>query len=129
MNTGNQIWIWVVVAIVVIGGGWWLLSSHPANNTSGANGPTIKIGLILPLTGPQANIGEAGKNAADLAIAKINADSSLKYKYELDIQDDSFDPAKTVSAVQKLLSVDQVNAVISVGSGPGNVVAPIAEKD
>ena len=34
---------------------------------------TIKIGVILPLTGPNAVIGQEEKRGVDMAIEKINA--------------------------------------------------------
>mgnify|MGYP003385516593 CR=1 FL=1 len=118
----NIIWVGLLVVVVIIGG--FVLGRPHAESTG-----SIKIGLILPLTGDLAFIGEAGRDAANLALAEVNADPSLKHTYTLVIEDDAFNPAKTAGAINKLISVDHVNAVISVGSGGGNVVAPIAEEN
>ena len=120
--------IWTaIVVIIVIGGGWYYFS-HSKTTPVAEAGP-IKIGYTASLTGSLASVGEAGKNGAELAMDEINADKTLKHKYELVIEDDSFDPAKTASAATKLISVDKVDALISAGSGPGNVVAPLAEQN
>lgn len=116
-----------VAVLVVILAGFYILGSKKEEVAN--NSKPIKIGLILPLTGDLGFIGEAGKGGALLAIEKINNNASLKNKYELVIEDDSFDAKKTASAINKLLSIDKVNAVISVSSTGGNVVAPIAEKN
>ena len=34
---------------------------------------TIKVGIVLPLTGPQAKFGEIEKQSFDLALEEINA--------------------------------------------------------
>ncbi|MBI3638387.1 ABC transporter substrate-binding protein [Candidatus Wolfebacteria bacterium] len=87
---------------------------------------TVKIGVIAPLTGDLAFIGEGFRDAALLAKDDLK---NTKYNYELIFEDDQIDPIKTVSAVNKLMSVDKVDAVITISSGPGNAVAPIAEQN
>ncbi len=123
MKTNTLLVIGVLIVVVV--GGWFVLNEKDGSEQS----ETVKIGLILPLTGDLAHFGEAGQRAASLAIEEINANTGFSYNYELVIEDDSFDARKTASALNKLISVDRVDAVVSVGSGPGNVVAPIVEKN
>jgi branched-chain amino acid transport system substrate-binding protein len=114
--------LWVVIIVIVVVAIIAGMRQEPATT----EGP-IKIGVSLPLTGDLAFIGEADRNAALLAIEEINNNANLKHKYELVIDDDSFDAAKASGVIQKFISIDKVNAVISVGSTAGNVVAPIAE--
>lgn len=116
-------WGILLVVLAVVVGGLYVGSLTKAPEKNGV----IKIGLILPLTGDLAFIGEAGKNAAELAVEELNADTSNAHRYELVIEDDGFDAKKTASAIQKLVSVDTVDVVVSVSTGGGNVVAPIAE--
>lgn len=87
---------------------------------------TIKIGYIGPLTGNVAFIGQGVKNAAELALGDLQA-KSTKYKYELIFEDDGFDPKRSASAASKLINIDKVDALVSVASGAGSVVSPIAE--
>jgi len=87
---------------------------------------TIKIGVIAPLSGNLAFLGEGYRDA--FLLAKENSNNT-KYNYELIFEDDQMDPAKTATALQKLISIDKVNAVVSFASGPANMISPIAEQN
>ena len=43
------------------------------DNVPGAAQDTIKVGIVLPLTGEQAKFGEIEKHSFDLALEEINA--------------------------------------------------------
>lgn len=86
---------------------------------------TIKIGIVAPLTGGGALVGQNAVNAIELAKADLKG---AKNNYEIIVEDDQTDPAKSASAAQKLIDIDKVAALISVTSGTGNAVAPIAMK-
>lgn len=88
---------------------------------------TIKIGISLPLTGGYAIIGEPMKAAIDLAIEDVNSNSD-RYKYEAIYEDDQFNPTNSLSAVQKLVSIDNVDFLITAGSPVGMAIGPIAEE-
>jgi len=87
---------------------------------------TIKIGAILPLTGGGAMMGDSGRKALLLAKEKL---SGTKYNYELIFEDDRLDPGMTASAINKLVGIDKVDAVISFSSGSGNVISPITQQN
>lgn len=123
MSTSTKTILWIVVLIVIIGGGYVFYNS----NKTPVAASDIKIGLSLPLTGDLAFIGEADRNAAQLALEEVKARTDLKNRYELVIEDDGFDAAKAASAVKKLITVDKVNALVSISSTAGNAAAPIAE--
>jgi branched-chain amino acid transport system substrate-binding protein len=73
---------------------------------------TLKIGVILPLTGPNAMIGQEEKRGINMAIEKINAaGGALKKKVELIIEDNRGDPTVIVSAAEKLITRDKVVAL------------------
>lgn len=130
----NKTVIGTVIIVILLIGGWYVYQNQSSTPTpatglpAGEAGEPIKIGLIAPLTGDIAFIGEAAKNSAELALAKIGEDKDFLHKYELVVEDDAFDPKKTASAINKLISIDKVSAVISLGSGGANVVSPIAEQ-
>ena len=88
---------------------------------------TIKIGFVLPLSGNAAFIGEGMKRAAELALKEVQA-VDTKYSYEVVFEDDAFTPAKTASALQKLISLEKVDVVSTVASAAGGVANPLAEK-
>ncbi len=118
--------IGIVVVVIIAGLAWY----GWANKGAGTNIPdgekqTIKIGFSLPLTGDVAFLGESYRDAINMAVADID---DTKYKYEVVFEDDKFEPAKAVTAVNKLIAVDKVNVIGSIGSPAGNAVNPLAEK-
>ena len=96
---------------------------------------TIKIGVVLPLTGPSADGGNYVKNGLLLAQdelnkAEDNADQDLAYHYELLFQDSMYDPKTAVSAVRKLIDSDQVKYIVGAqGSSETLAITPIAEEN
>ena len=91
----------------------------------------IKIGSILPLTGDLAVYGENMKNGMDLAVLQINEQGGINGKNLVVIyEDDQGDPKSSVSAFQKLITVDKVPVVVGVPfSSSALPIAPIADKE
>ena len=87
-----------------------------------ADSSVLNVGFIAPLSGPAASYGAASKNGFELALSELN-DKSIRVVWE----DDQFNPAKSVSAFQKLVSHDAPDVVICVGSATCNALAPLAE--
>ena len=100
-----------------------LILINPVNVNQ--NSP-IKIGIILPLTGDLALIGEPAKLGAEMALKKFK---NKKNTYQLIFEDDQYNVAKTVTAANKLISTDKIIALITLGSAEGNGVKPIANKN
>lgn len=90
----------------------------------------IKIGGVLPLTGSAAVWGENAKMGLEIALEEVNEAGGVKgKKLKLIIEDSQSDPAKAVSALQKLISTDKVSVVIGdIASSSVLAMAPIAEK-
>ncbi len=95
-----------------------------------AMGQGFKIGAVLPMTGPQAFIGTAEKNAAQMATDEINRSGGIRgQKLEFIAYDDTGDPSKAVLAVKKLIEVDKVPVIVGPGTTPCTMaVIPIVEK-
>jgi branched-chain amino acid transport system substrate-binding protein len=73
----------------------------------------IKIGLAGVMSGPVALIGQQSKEGADLRVREINeAGGILGRKLELYVADHACDPAQGITAVTKLISSDNVSAII-----------------
>jgi branched-chain amino acid transport system substrate-binding protein len=94
-------------------------------------GKEINIGAILPLTGDAGSYGAALKKGMDVALAGINAQGGINGKKLVVIVEDSqADPAKAVSAFNKLRSVDRVPMVLGDMFSAGTLaIAPIAERN
>ena len=81
------------------------LSSYAADNT-------IKVGVVLPLTGEQAKFGEIEKNSFLMALDAVNESGGVNgKKIELIIEDDTGKPDIGRSAVEKLIYKDNVVAL------------------
>ena len=66
-----------------------------------AEGVTLKIGFIGPLTGAAADYGMSAKQGAEIAVAEINAKGGIQI--EFNAQDDEHDAEKSVNAYNNLL--------------------------
>jgi branched-chain amino acid transport system substrate-binding protein len=76
---------------------------------------SVKVGIVLPLTGPQAKFGEVEKLSFDLALEEINAAGGINgKKLELLIEDDTGRPDVGRSVVEKLITKDKV---VMIGGG------------
>jgi hypothetical protein len=80
---------------------------------------TIKIGLLLALTGPW-KAGRTIPGAAALAVQRINADPSFLggMRVEFTFEDVGCRTYKAVTGVQKLLSDPKIDAVVGPGAPP-----------
>lgn len=90
----------------------------------------IKIGAILPLTGNLAWLGVGEKNGMELAKEKINKNGGiLNNKLEIIYEDSQGDPKLALSAVNKLISVDNAKFILVSTTGCANVIIPVIEKE
>lgn len=73
---------------------------------------SIKVGVVLPLTGSEAAFGEIERNSFQIALDEINAKGGVKGKrIELIFEDDTGRPDVGRSAVEKLISQDKVSVL------------------
>lgn len=99
-------------------------NAEPAAATTAAHNfeGQLKIGAVLPLTGPNASIGEDQRRGVELAVEKVNAAGGVLGKeLEVDIEDSEGTAEGTLSAARKLVSVDKVPVVIGEFSS-GNTI-------
>jgi branched-chain amino acid transport system substrate-binding protein len=87
---------------------------------------SVKIGLILPMTGGQASTGKQIDNAIKLYV-KQHGDSVAGKKVEIILKDDGAVPDKTKTAAQELIVNDKVNFIAGFGVTPAALAAaPLA---
>ncbi len=90
---------------------------------------TIKIGAILPLTGPAAFYGEWGKKGMDIAVERVNSDGGINgKKVEILYGDSKNNPKEGISWMNKF-SMENIPIVISAMTGVSFPLIPIAEKE
>ncbi|MBI3572357.1 ABC transporter substrate-binding protein [Candidatus Kaiserbacteria bacterium] len=122
----KNLWIaLIVVAVVIVG--YFVLGQKPKEVT----GEPIKIGVAIPLTGIAAIAGENEKSGIELAAGEINKSGGIAGRpLALIIEDDHTDATQSVSAVEKLISVDKATALIG-GTWDflANAVEPVVDKD
>jgi branched-chain amino acid transport system substrate-binding protein len=81
---------------------------------------TVKVGIVLPLTGSQAMFGKIEKKSFDLALDEINASGGINgKKLELVVEDDTGRPEVGRSVVEKMITKDKV---VMIGGGYSNSV-------
>ena len=105
----------------------------PAVNTP-APQKTLKLGCIMPFSGPAATYGERGRQVTDVYIELLNEDGGIKigddvYKVALDWGDDQFTPAGAAAAARKLIYEDGVIAILGY-IGPGfSALSPVTNAE
>jgi len=90
----------------------------------------VKIGVVYPLTGPIAAAGSYQKAGVEIARDKINAEGGILGKpFTLFVEDGANDPAQSVSAAEKLVTREKVDAMIAAwGSSPTLAVSASVTK-
>ncbi|MCG2643520.1 ABC transporter substrate-binding protein [Bradyrhizobium sp. GCM10023182] len=87
---------------------------------------TVKIGLILPMTGGQASTGKQIENAIKLYMQQ-KGDTVAGKKIEIIVKDDAAIPDKTKTAAQELIVNDKVSFIGGFGVTPAALAAaPLA---
>ncbi len=88
---------------------------------------TIKIGLVVPLSGDVKTFGESTTNGVMLAFEELNEAGGIGGKrVQVIITDDRNDPTETANAGSKLIDMDGVLAII--GSVSSKCSAPLSDK-
>ena len=94
---------------------------------------TIKVGLIVELTGDMPGVGASSKNAAQLAVNEQNSAGVISiggkpYQIELVVEDNASKAEQSVAAVNKLITQDNVLAIVGPNASLGAIpAAEIAE--
>ncbi len=90
-------------------------------------GKTYKIGVMTPLTGDAASYGLSVQKGIDMAVLEVNQRGELKGTVSVVYEDTKCDPKEAVTAINKLISVDNVDAIIGeLCSGASLAAVPIA---
>jgi branched-chain amino acid transport system substrate-binding protein len=106
----------------------WLLAVVLCGGVMAAD--TVKVGVLLPLTGAQAKFGEIEKRSFEMAAEEINAKGGVKgMKIELLFEDDTGKPDVGRSGVEKLISREKVPVITGgYSSSVTAAAAPVAQQ-
>lgn len=85
-----------------------------------------RIGVILPLSGQVASLGEYVRDGLQLALRDLPA--AQRQSISVEFEDDQFDPKRTVSAYHALAARGRLDAVFVIGSPPANALVPLTER-
>ncbi|MBA4419868.1 MAG: ethanolamine utilization protein EutJ [Anaerolinea sp.] len=115
---------WILALIVIFS---MLLS---ACGGKAGQAETIKVGVVAELTGDIPAVGASCKNAAEMAVQQINDAGGLdvggtKYMVELFIEDNAGKADQSASAAQKLIT--QQNVVAIIGPNASRYAIPASE--
>jgi branched-chain amino acid transport system substrate-binding protein len=107
-----------------------LLFGCPTAERGGASGNEIRVGEYGSLTGGTATFGQSTDQGVKLALDEINAAGGVKgKKLRLLVEDDQSKPEEAANAVTKLISQNDVVAIIGeVASSRSLAAAPICQR-
>jgi branched-chain amino acid transport system substrate-binding protein len=91
----------------------------------------IKIGVVTPLSGTYAGIGQPVRAGMELATKEVNASGGiLGRKLELLFEDEEANPAVAVQKAEKLIQVEKVDFIAgTVNSGSTLAVGQLGERN
>ena len=97
---------------------------------AGVGPKRISIGCSADVTGPLAAFGEDIRQGAGAALAQINGKGGIHGRtLELNIMDDTYDPARSLSNVKQMLAGGNTLALLScVGTANNKAILPLTEE-
>lgn len=102
----------MVGSLALVGYGTPVIS-HSAPSDLAVTGNPIRIGIIFPLTGGSADMGNSARVGAQVAVNEINqVGGYLGRPFELVIRDDKADPDTGLKAAEELVLKEKVVATI-----------------
>ena len=108
---------WIVGVVIVV-----IIIILIARSKGTQNNQVLKIGAILPITGPVASSGEFSKNGVDMAVEDLAKEGT---KIDIVYADYQYDSKLALSAYNKLRDVDRVNGLLTFGSPSAIPLSPL----
>jgi branched-chain amino acid transport system substrate-binding protein len=104
----------IIVTVALVG----------CSNSSAGGGDTVKVGVVLSITGPAGSLGSPERdvvNAFKDSLSKVG-DTRIEWI----VEDDGSDTNRAVSAVNRLISEDRVDAIICCTTSPNSLAVQTA---
>jgi len=115
-----------LLAMTVIGAAaLWTTFAHAEQQ--GVSKDEIVLGTIQDLSGPLAGFGKQTRAGMQLAVAEINEQGGVNgRKLKLLVEDDGYDPKKSVLAAQKLVNQDKIFIMVGhIGTAQNLAAMPV----
>lgn len=125
MSKNTKIILGIIIAVVIIGGICWAARRKAAAPVA-EEGEVIKIGAILPLSGPVAMFGDWARKGMEIALEDINLE---EVKIEVLFEDSKLDAKEGIIAYNKLVNIDNAGLIISAKSSVSVPLIPIVRED
>ncbi len=120
MNKNIQIILGIIVLVLV---GWFFVNQGEPKIDE-----PIKVGFIVPLTGFAAEYGEKIEKISSLALSEYQKENEKASKIEFIFEDDKGDSKEAVTVAQKMIQIDQVDALVVLLANSIAGVEPIANQ-
>ncbi len=97
---------------------------------SAEKGGTVKMGVLVPLTGELGSFGEPMRKSADLLINQVNQRGGLPNDAKLEsvVEDDGTNPEVASRAAKRMLGSGGVQSIVGPTSGPMVALVPLAQR-
>lgn len=122
MNNTTKIIIGIVVVLLII----WAIVAFSKKDSGMTTENPIKVGAILPLTGPIASAGEYLKNGIEMAIEDLKAEGKT---VEVFFEDYAYDSKLAISAYNRLKSTEDIDVLIVFGTNGAMPLSPLVNAD
>lgn len=100
-----------------------------SNSISSSPSSHIKVGMIAPLTGAFAPLGQGDEQGAEIAVSQLNSSGGIDgHKVDLIVKDDKTEPAQSVIDFQALQGEGVAAVLGSSVSDSARAVVPKAER-
>jgi branched-chain amino acid transport system substrate-binding protein len=103
-------WLRSLVVPAAVLGGFFAVSSVSSH---AAEGKTIKIGALLPISGPGSYFGAQDKQGIELALEQLNKTGVNGYKFDVHYEDSSCSPLPATQAAKRM--VNQYKPDVAIG--------------
>lgn len=115
----------VIVAVVL---GFVGKSIFDAEKAEINERPAVKVGIIYPLSGHAADLGEAAQKAVLLYLDKFEQGQHA-FRYQIIFEDSEMSPEKSSDIAKRMIETDKVDVLVTLGSDVGNIVVPLANEN
>lgn len=106
-------------------------AAQAAPPVPGVTDTTVRLGMIADLTGPLAFVGQEVSAGIQTYLAWVNDQGGVHgRRLELLVEDDGYQPPRTLSAFRKLVDQDQIFCLVGdVGSATTQALFPSIERE